>query len=93
MSAEPSWFVYLLRTAQGHLYTGISTDVERRLREHQSGESRAAKSLRGKGPLELVYMQAAGDRSAASRLEAKIKKFSKQDKERLVRGDLVINQL
>lgn len=93
MSAEPSWFVYLLRTAQGHLYTGISTDVERRLLEHQSGESRAAKSLRGKGPLELVYRQAVTDRSAASRFEAKIKKLSKSDKERLVRGELAINQL
>lgn len=93
MSVDPSWFVYLIRTAQGHLYTGISTDVGRRLQEHQSGQVKAAKSLRGKGPLRLVFQEAVADRSAASRLEARIKSLSKRDKERLVRGELAINQL
>ncbi len=87
------WWVYLIRTAQGRLYTGISTDVERRYQEHQSGLKRAAKSLRGKGPLKLVYQEMIGGRSAASKLEAKIKALSKVQKERLVRGELRINQL
>ncbi len=91
--ANQHWWVYLIRTAQGRLYTGISTDVARRYREHQSGSARAAKSLRGKGPLELVYQYMIGDRSAASKLEAKIKALPKVQKERLVRGELSINQL
>jgi putative endonuclease len=93
VSVDPSWFVYLIRTAQGHLYTGITTDVDRRLQEHQSGQAKAAKSLRGKGPHRLVFQEAVADRSAASRLEARIKSLSKRDKERLVRGELAINQL
>ncbi|MDH0435628.1 GIY-YIG nuclease family protein [Aeromonas caviae] len=49
------WFVYLVRTGTGALYAGISTDPERRLRQHQSGKG--ARALRGKGPLSLVWQQ------------------------------------
>jgi putative endonuclease len=83
--ARPSWWVYMLRTRAGHLYTGISTDPERRLREHAAG-SRGARSLRGKGPLQLVWREAAADRAAASRREAGLKKLDKAAKERLVAG-------
>ncbi|MDR2212540.1 MAG: GIY-YIG nuclease family protein [Pseudomonadales bacterium] len=78
------WFVYLLRTAQGSLYTGISTDPERRLREHE-GSARGARSLRGKGPLELVWRCAAADRSSASALEARIKRLSRARKLELIK--------
>jgi putative endonuclease len=81
-----SWFVYVLRTSAGHLYTGITTDVDRRLAEH-SGGARGARSLRGKGPLTLVFQHPAANRSEASRLEARIKKLGRADKERLVAGD------
>ena len=48
-----SWQLYIVRTAAGALYTGITTDVTRRVNQHQSG--RGARALRGKGPLDLVF--------------------------------------
>lgn len=81
--AEPGWFVYVLRTRDGHLYTGISTDPERRLREHESGKL-GAKSLRGKGPLRLEWYQQVSNRSEASQIEARIKKLTKAAKELLL---------
>ncbi|MFD2189209.1 GIY-YIG nuclease family protein [Pistricoccus aurantiacus] len=76
-SAEttPDWSLYLIETAAGALYTGITTNVERRLIEHRSGR-RGAKALRGKGPLRLVHQQAVGSRSEALKLEAWLKKQS-----------------
>ena len=76
------WHVYLIRCADGSLYTGITTDVERRLAEHRAGKG--AKYLRGRGPLELAYSRPIGDRAAASREEARIKRLSKAAKETLV---------
>ncbi|GAB7262587.1 MULTISPECIES: GIY-YIG nuclease family protein [Dickeya] len=81
-NSETIWFVYLLRTGSGWLYTGITTDVGRRLAEHQNGKG--ARSLRGKGPLTLVYHCVAGDRSTALKWEYRIKQLSKLQKERLV---------
>ena len=60
--------LYILRCADGSLYTGIASDVDARLHEHEHGR-RGAKYLRGRTPFELVYTQAAGDRSAAQALE------------------------
>ncbi len=74
------WSVYLLRCADGSLYTGIATDVSRRLAEHQEGD-KGAKYLRGRGPLQLVYQQQIGDRSLATRIEHRIKRFPKEYKE------------
>lgn len=79
------WFVYLVRSADNRLYTGITTDVERRLSEHQSGKG--AKALRGKGELTLAFAREAGDRSLALRMEYQIKQLTKRQKERLVLGD------
>ncbi|WP_029686342.1 GIY-YIG nuclease family protein [Tatumella saanichensis] len=79
---ENQWFVYMVRTATGALYTGITTDVERRFRQHQNGSG--AKALRGKGPLLLVYQCPGGDRSEASRLEYRIKQQTRSQKLRLV---------
>ncbi len=72
----------MLRTPTGMLYTGITTDVLRRLQQHQSGKG--AKSLRGKGELTLVFNCSAGDRSQASKLEYHIKQLNKKRKEQLV---------
>lgn len=89
MDAEPTssppagrWSIYLVRTAAGLLYTGISTDPIRRLRQHQSGKG--SRALRGKGPLVLVWQQTVGDKGAALRLEYRLKQQSKAFKERLV---------
>ncbi|MFU2314839.1 GIY-YIG nuclease family protein [Rahnella sp. PCH160] len=83
MSTSSGWFLYMLRTPTGMLYTGITTDVARRLGQHQSGKG--AKALRGKGELALVFHSPAGDRSLASRLEIRVKKLSKVQKEVLVK--------
>ncbi|MCL6407157.1 GIY-YIG nuclease family protein [Dickeya dadantii] len=80
--SDTTWFLYLLRTGSGWLYTGITTDVDRRLAEHQSGKG--ARALRGKGPLTLVYHCVASDRSTALKWEYRVKQLSKMQKERLV---------
>lgn len=86
---DKQWWIYLLRTAMGHLYCGITTDVTRRLSQHQHG--RGAKSLRGKGPLQLVWTQPAHSHSDALRCEAKIKRLPKQKKEELVKNQMSVN--
>ena len=77
------WHLYVVRTNDGRLYTGIATDVERRLAEHEDGP-RGAKSLRGRGPLELVYRREVGERGLALRLEHRLKRRSREEKERIV---------
>ncbi len=78
------WFVYLIRTGKGALYTGISTDPWRRLQQHQGQFTGGAKALRGKGPLQLVWHTAAPNRSIASQWEYQLKQLNKQQKELLV---------
>lgn len=85
------WSVYLIRMASGSLYCGISTDVERRLAEHQ-GSARGARALKGKGPLTLVYQQLVGDRSQALKAEYRIKQLHKRDKEKLVSGAMLLSE-
>lgn len=80
------WYLYLVRCNDGSLYTGISTDVERRFAAHAA--NRGARRLRGRGPLELVYSHALGDRGLASRVEHRVKQLNRSDKERLIRGEL-----
>ena len=58
----------MLRCADGSLYTGIATDVPRRVSEHERGK-RGAKYLRGRGPFEVVYQRTVGDRSVATKIE------------------------
>lgn len=87
-----TWYVYLIRTRGGSLYTGITTDTERRLQEHHKG-GKGAKNLRGKGPLELVYQKQVANRSVASVLEGRIKKMTKVQKEALICGSIQWSQL
>lgn len=77
--------VYMLRCADGSLYTGIATDVSRRVQEHKSSP-RGAKYLRGRGPLTLEFQEPVGDRAVASRVEYLLKSLAKADKEELVAG-------
>lgn len=85
------WSVYLVRCADGSLYTGITTDVELRFSQHQEGTG--AKYLRGKGPLKLVFSQAVGDRSVASQYEYRVKRLKKGEKEKLVSGRMKLESL
>ena len=87
------WHLYLIRCGDGSLYTGITTDISRRLLEHQNAGRKASKYLRGKGELTLAYQRDAGDRSAASKLEYAVKQLSKSQKEQSVIGSLDIDNL
>lgn len=78
---EKVWKVYILRCGDGSLYTGIATDVQARLKVHQSGKG--AKYTRGRGPLELVYCEECVDKSAALKRELAIKALPKEEKEKL----------
>ena len=73
------WYVYIIRATDQSLYTGITTDVERRYAEHQSGRA-GAKYFRGRSPEQLVLVESGHDRSSASIREAQIKKLSRQQK-------------
>lgn len=81
------WYLYIIRTAGNTLYTGVTTDVARRLAEHRAGGPRCARSLRGRGPLELAFSQAVGNRSRAQTLEWHVKRWSRRRKDELIRGD------
>ncbi|WP_340148236.1 GIY-YIG nuclease family protein [Billgrantia montanilacus] len=70
----PLWYLYMLETPRGALYTGITTDVARRVAQHEAG--RGAKALRGRGPLTLVHHEAVGIHGDALRLEAEVKRLS-----------------
>ena len=83
--ANTEFSVYIVRCADDTYYTGIAADVARRIVEHESSP-RGAKYLKGRGPLQLVYAQAVGDRSRASQLEYRIKKLDRSDKEALISG-------
>lgn len=87
------WSVYLIKTAQGKIYTGISTDVQRRFQEHQTGGNLAAKYLRGKGPLSLKFFTEVGDRSQASKLEYQIKQLPRAKKDQIISGELAITEI
>ena len=77
-----AWYVYMLRRGDGSLYTGSTTDVERRLREHQGGTG--ARYTRSRPPVTLAYAEEAPDRSAAQRREAAIKKLPRAQKLKLI---------
>ena len=83
-SEQAKWSVYLIRTRLDTLYCGITTDVNRRFQEHSNGAPKGAKALRGKGPLELVFQQEIGDKSLASKIEARIKKLSRSQKNQII---------
>lgn len=85
-----NWFLYLIRCKHGRLYTGITTDVERRFAEHTSNDKKGAKCLRGKAPLTLVMKKKIGSRSMALQIEAKVKKLSKIKKEMFVDGKIKV---
>ena len=77
-----SHWVYVLECDDGTFYTGYTTDVERRVREHDSGDG--AKYTRGRTPVTLRHVEEYGTRSAAMRREYAIKQLSRREKERLV---------
>ncbi|MGY0215843.1 GIY-YIG nuclease family protein [Endozoicomonadaceae bacterium StTr2] len=92
-TSPAEWYIYLIRCSDNSLYTGITTDVERRLKEHQAGGKKAARYLRARGPLQLAFSCPVSDRTEALRLEYAIKQLSKANKEKLANGSTTIDQL
>ena len=93
---KQSWYVYMIRANDNSLYTGITTDLARRLAEHKgeaTGVYKSAKALRSKRRLEIVFSHKVEGRSKASRLESRIKRLSKTKKEALVVGQLSLEKL
>ncbi len=85
--APDQYNLYILRCADGSLYTGIAIDVDSRLAEHERG-TRGAKYLRGRTPFRLVFHAPVGDRSEAQRVEYRVKRLDRSEKLRLVSGEL-----
>lgn len=79
---QNKWYVYLLRCSDGTLYCGISNDVEKRCKVHNSG--RGAKYTRSRLPVRVVYKEEVSDKSAALKREYAIKKLSKVQKEKMI---------
>ena len=90
---KKEWFVYILRCGNGALYTGVTTDVARRLGEHEQKGRLAARFTRAFAPVELVYSCRAGSKSLAYRLEYRIKRLAREKKEFIVSSSLSRQQL
>jgi putative endonuclease len=85
------WSLYMVRCKDGSLYTGIATDVARRFEEHRTDPQKGAKYLRGRGPLELVLEKPVGSRSLASKVERRVKRLPKSEKESLIKSHRLDN--
>jgi putative endonuclease len=81
---KTSWYVYMLRCSDKSFYTGITNNVAKRLKEHNTGTG--AKYTRGRRPVALVYRERRASRSSALKREAQIKKLKRPNKEKLIRG-------
>ena len=80
---ESNWYLYILRCKDDTLYTGITTDVEKRLEAHRTGKG--AKYTRGRSPLELVYRESCGSHSDALKREHQVKMLTREAKQNLIR--------
>lgn len=76
---KPAWFVYVARCADDSLYTGVTTDLERRQNEHNSS-TLGAKYTKARRPVTFIHTETYRDRSQAQKREAVIKKLSREQK-------------
>ena len=83
-SGKSVWFLYIIQCGDGSFYTGIATDIDRRFSEHEGQGPKAAKYLRGRLPLVLVYQKEIGSRSEATKEELRIKSLSRKEKLELI---------
>ena len=84
MPESGSWFVYILRCADNSLYTGVTTDISKRLDQHNGILKNGAKYTRARQPVTLVYQETLASRSLACQREAVIKRLKKTEKEQLI---------
>jgi putative endonuclease len=82
VDSNGAWYVYIVRCSDASLYTGITTRIEARLAKHNTGTG--ARYTRGRGPVELVYLEAVEDRGTALRRDAQIKRLPADRKRRLL---------
>lgn len=80
-----SWYVYILLCADGTLYTGVTTDVAKRILVHNEGKT-GAKYTKARRPVRLVYQEAHLGRGTALKREAAIKKLTRGEKQTLIKG-------
>lgn len=80
------WFVYMVECADGSLYTGVATDVTRRVKEHNGQTKKAARYTRSRQPVRLVYQEEAESRSLAGQREWQIKKLTRSQKLQLIQA-------
>lgn len=87
MSSDSSWYLYIARCNDNTLYTGVTTDVRRRIKEHNEGTG--AKYTRGRGPIQLLFSEEYSNRSTAQIAESKIKKLKRKQKEEYISEKLL----
>ncbi len=81
--AKPRWTIYILRCADGSFYTGITNNLEKRLKAHSDGTG--AKYTRGRGPLEVVHIESRASKGRALKREIAIKKLTRLQKQALLK--------
>ena len=84
MKKNKHWQVYIIQTKTGRLYTGITTDIKRRLSEHKN--KKGAKYFRLENPQEVVFLEGCKNRQEASKREHEIKRFSRNEKLKKIRA-------
>jgi len=80
---EQDWFVYILQCSDKTLYTGVTTDLDRRVEEHNIG-SKGAKYTAARRPVKMVYSEQLDSRSNAQQREHQIKSLTRQQKQQLI---------
>jgi putative endonuclease len=90
---KTDWHIYLIRCGDGSLYTGISTDVERRFVQHQTPGRGGSKYLRGRGPLVLAFQTKIGSYSLALKVERKVKNLPKDEKEEIILNNEYLDEI
>ncbi len=85
INRRKTWFLYILKCGDGTLYTGITNDMQRRLRQHNDGS--ASRYTRSRLPVEVVYSEPCGNRSRALKKELAIKRLSRKEKETYIEKD------
>ena len=87
MTTPTQWFVYMIRTSDAQVYTGITTDMARRWKQHESGKA-GARYFRGRKPVQLCYLESDHNRSTASQREYAIKALKASAKLELIKSHL-----
>ncbi len=80
------WYLYIVKCADESLYTGITKDLERRIKEHNNNNLLGSKYTKYRRPVKLIYSETFGNRSEASKRESEIKSWAREEKLKLISG-------